>query len=276
MDHSAVDDAPTVINTPGWEAGAAAIRVMKLLRPMDVVKERWLFRRNEGSYGFVRRGRRNDGGYVMVDDGVRDGIAYSFGISDDVSWDIDMAALGFEIYQYDHTVSKPPAHDPRFHFFQHGIAHENSPDGVFLSIPEIMARAGHNERDDIVLKMDIEGAEWAVFSSLSRGILNRFSQIVVELHRLTQIGNAETAREVVGVLERLNRSHQCVHVHANNWGWIGLLGGVLLPDTLEVSYVRRAGHRFIPTDRVFPTKLDMPCNPGTPDYFLGALGRSFG
>lgn len=34
---------------------------------------------------FVRLGKHNDGGYIMVDNFTAGGVAYSFGISDDVS-----------------------------------------------------------------------------------------------------------------------------------------------------------------------------------------------
>ena len=40
----------------------------------------------------IRLGRANDGGYICVDEAiVRGGVAYSFGISDDVSWDLDVS-----------------------------------------------------------------------------------------------------------------------------------------------------------------------------------------
>jgi hypothetical protein len=49
------------------------------------------------------------------------------------------------------------------------------------------------------------------------------------------------------------------------------IGGLVLPQVLEVSYVRRADHtgRFVPRDEVFPTDLDRPNLPDMPDLFLG-------
>ena len=62
----------------------------------------------------VRIGRDYDGGYVMADPG-EDGIAYSFGIGNDVSWDSGMARRGYEIFMYDITIDSPPSTHFRFH-----------------------------------------------------------------------------------------------------------------------------------------------------------------
>lgn len=61
----------------------------------------------EGS-GFVRIGRKNDGGYVMFDDFESRKYAYSIGIADDVSWDRDIASRGLDVYMYDHTIQGLP------------------------------------------------------------------------------------------------------------------------------------------------------------------------
>lgn len=254
--------APHIVHAPDAQVGLRARTVLGLLRPMYVLDGR-----------LVRRGRPNDGGYVMLDDEGRDGIAYSLGISDDVSWDLEMAQLGCTIFQYDHTVPGPPVADPRFHFARTGIAAEASADGVFRTLDSLVEENGHAARDDMILKMDIKGHEWDVLAALAPGKRRLFSQILLEMHRFVRIDDEAHYEKVVAVLRALNEDHQCIHVHANNYGWIGMLGGVMMPDTLEVTFVRRAGHRFGPCFRSFPTDLDMPCNPDAADIFLGPLGQ---
>ena len=252
---------PTVVNLPDPELSRYAREILALLRPMEAVDRR-----------LVRKGRNFDGGYVMVDYMLDAAVVYSLGISDDVSWDLDMAALGCKVFQYDHTVSALPVQHPNFQFSQIGIAAQTSADGVFRSLEELVMRNGHNGLPDIILKMDIEGAEWNVLLGLPDAMLRQFSQIVLELHGFTAIDHAERRERILDGLRRLAMGHQAVHVHANNYGWIGLIGGVMLPDTLEVTYVRRRDHAFRECVRCFPTALDMPCNPIAADYFLGALG----
>lgn len=254
--------APYIMHLPDAKTGHRARTVLGLLRPMDVLCGR-----------LVRRGRDNDGGYIMLDRGDSDGIAYSLGISDDVSWDLDMALLGYTVFQYDHSIPGPPVANPKFRFARTGIAAEPSADGTFQTLDALIASNGHTARSDMILKMDIEGSEWHVLPALSAGRRRLFSQILLEMHGFVHLDDDAHYDKVVSALHTLNADHQCVHVHANNYGWIGMLGGVMLPDTLEVTYVRRSEYSFGPCFRSFPTDLDMPCDRTRADIFLGPLGQ---
>ena len=66
----------------------------------ELLRERLKIKKVIGK-NFVRFGKPNDGGYVMVDNFKTSGVAYSFGINNDVSWDSDMATRGYEIFMYD-------------------------------------------------------------------------------------------------------------------------------------------------------------------------------
>ena len=70
--------------------------LISLLMPMDVAG---------GSY--VRVGRPFDGGYVMLDNfsGNSKAAAYSFGISNDVSWDEAIAARAIDVFLFDQSLS---------------------------------------------------------------------------------------------------------------------------------------------------------------------------
>jgi hypothetical protein len=117
--------------------------------------------------------------------------------------------------------------------------------------------------------MDIEGAEWDVFSTIPDRTLSQFLQIVVELHGITNLDNSS---KIITVLDKLNKYHQVTHVHANNFGSLDLISGVTLPNVVEVTYLRKYDYEFMKTYKTFPTKLDMACKRDFPDYFLGPLG----
>ena len=70
----------------------------------------------------ARIGNAGDGGYIMLDDFNGIEAAYSLGINDDVSWDLNIARLGIDIFQYDHTIDKLPEENSRFHWFRTGIS----------------------------------------------------------------------------------------------------------------------------------------------------------
>jgi hypothetical protein len=251
---------PLLYGNTDAQMGERAKRIWSLLRPMDAVGKR-----------LIRKGRPHDGGYAMIDHGLQGAIAYSLGINDDVSWDLDMAAMGCQIYQYDHTIDRLPVDHPNFHWFKKGIAASPSADGMLDRLDDLIAHNGHAGRSDLILKMDIEGFEWEVFEAMAPQMLAQFSQITLEAHSLA-LADAPLHKKIVGALSKLYAVHQPVHVHANNHGYVGVIGGVMIPDTMEVTYVRRADHCFMPCARMFPSEIDMACRPDVPDFFLGALG----
>jgi hypothetical protein len=239
-----------------------ALKVYNALTPMDVVNGK-----------MIRKGGDRDGGYVMLDAFGNIRVAYSFGIGSDVSWDLDVAACDLQIYQYDYTIPVLPTSHPNFHFYQKGVAGAASADGRFSTLHGLLKENNHLGRHDLVLKMDVEGAEWDVLTALKAGELEHFSQIVIELHHLVNADIEGHPKRVIESLETINETHQVVHLHANNWACTGLIGGVFLPDSLEVTYVRRSDHQFEECNKSFPTDLDRPCSPNLPDIFLGKLGR---
>jgi hypothetical protein len=253
---------PEIVNIPNPQLQPYAKRILTLVRPRDVVGSR-----------LVRKGRDFDGGYVMLDHGLENVTAYSMGIGDDVSWDLDMAMLGCDVYQYDHTIDRFPLDHPRFPSFKVGICERPTDDPILRTIDELIEINGHQNQRDLIMKMDIEGAEWKVFEALSQGILAQFSQIVFEAHGLIHLDHTSHLRRFMMVLAKLNQTHQIIHVHANNWGRIAVVAGVFLPDGLELTYVRRVDHTFSECKKTFPTEIDMPNNHAAADYFLGALGQ---
>lgn len=221
----------------------------------------------DGGYHFVRVGRKNDGGYVMVDDFKNRKIAYSIGIADDVSWDRDMAKRGFEVYMYDHTIDGLPENNDKFHYFKTGLGSSaNLLDPSMKTLDRMLQDNGHENERGMVLKVDIEGAEYDVFSEIDESVLNRFSQIVIEFHGLVQ---SEHEQKIKGALEKLNQTHQLVHLHPNNYGSYMLSGHKVLPELIEATYLLKTEYKFEHKKMCFPTELDMINCIYLPDIILG-------
>jgi len=236
--------------------------IVALLTPMDP----------DGA-AFVRVGRDHDGGYVMVDRLQPDIVeaAYGFGIATDTSWDEAIAARGIDVYMFDHTIKVLPAGLPRCRAFATGITGRRKGPAL-RTLSELLAEHGHAASRRLIMKMDVEGSEWDVFDEAASEVLDQFSQIVVEYHDLTAaVYSAALLEKVRGVLTKLNRTHQSVHVHANGLRLPLWVGPLVLPDILEVTYVRRTDWegRLSPSRRLFPTDLDMPSDEGSPDIYLG-------
>ena len=216
----------------------------------------------------VRIGRKNDGGYVMADsfDGKR--VAYSFGIANDVSWDEDMASRGFDVYMYDHTIERLPKENKRFHFHKIGLGGKTDCENPSLkTLAQLIDENNHIGECHMILKIDIEGNEWAVLRDLEDETLRKFSQIVFEFHNLTSPKMEEIIREAVA---KLNRTHQLVHLHPNNYGGYLQLGGAVLPELVEATYLLREEYQFQNQAGGLPSPLDEPNCEYLPDIFLGA------
>ncbi len=235
------------------------LAVLRLLRPFGV----------EGGRK-VRVGRDNDGGYVMIDNFAGITAAYSLGINDDVSWDRQIADRGIDIFQYDHTIDALPEKNARFHWSKTGICGVGAETDLMKTLPSLMDSNHHKTEMNLILKMDIEGFEWPVFSTMPSQRLKQFRQIVCEFHGLQHVDVEPFYANMLSACERLAETHRVVHVHANNNTAYAIVGGVPIPACLEISFIRMDdGCRMIPSAETFPTDLDMPCFPGRVDYKLG-------
>ena len=74
----------------------------------------------------------------MLNDFHKGGIAYSFGISNDVSWDKAMADCGYDVFMYDHTISALPEENDRFHWEKIGVASDKTEDPQLKSLEELI------------------------------------------------------------------------------------------------------------------------------------------
>ena len=180
-----------------------------------------------------------------------------------------MAERGYNIYQYDHTIEKLPLSHPNFHYRRLGITGTSSTNNELSSLGHEITVNNHAESRDIVLKIDIEGHEWEVFNEISSDDLSRFTQILVECHGFDRVHKLFWYRKARQALGNLATTHQVVHVHGNNNSQMLVLGGIPIPKTLELTWLRRDICDFSPCTRTFPTALDQPNNPNYADHRLG-------
>lgn len=245
-----------VPNENSIAAGYQARSLLRMLRPHDI-----------DSAPLIRVGKNFDGGYVMADAIGKSSVAYSLGINDDVSWDFDVAQRDIDIFQYDHTIDQLPFEHDRFHWSKIGVSHVN--EEGFITLEEMLIRNGHEDKSDIILKCDIEGAEWSMLCLTPNKIIRKFNQIVMEIHDLWRLGEDVFTNTVRQALLNITSSHTPIHIHANNYSSFAIIGGIPVPATLEVTFLRKDMANFTPSKKTFPTELDQPCNPDAADLYLG-------
>lgn len=233
--------------------GTAAAR--ELMRRMWPVTTRHPLRRFGGD---------GDGAYILPDDLAGIEAVISPGVSTVARFEEDMAALGMECFLIDKSVEAPPADNPRFHFTPKflGLVDE----GAFVTLDSFV-EAHAPGASDLLLQMDIEGAEWAVLANVSERLLRRFRIMAIEFHELERLLYSDVHR---AVLDRLLHSHHVVHLHVNNEGDIKQRGDLGFPLYLEATFLRK--DRAEPTGFAtrFPHPLDIVNSPTKPRLDLPA------
>ena len=217
----------------------------------------------------VRLGRTFDGGYVMADDFTGATAAYSLGVSQDVSWDMDIASRGIDVFQYDPTIQRLPELHARFAWKSIGVGAHAITDGSVDTLAGIVRMNGHERDRDLLLNCDIEGHEWSVFAGMYVAVIAQFRQIVLEVHALQQLCQPEFAEVARRAICNLTAHHRVIHVHANNYGPWAVLGGIPVPTVLELTLLRSDRGVLEPSHERFPSELDMPNDPKTGDFPLG-------
>lgn len=236
--------------------------VLHILRPYDC------------GVAKTRIGGAHDGGYVMLPPETFTAshgaaAAYSFGVSEYSPWDWVMAEHGIPVYQYDGTISAPPDRHPNMFFHPYNIAAPSQEAADCKTVGQIMSDWGHTQHRNLILQIDIEGAEWQVFAEMTAEQMQCFSQIIVEWHGLSPA--LEGFEQRLAVLRKVAQTHTPIHVHLNNYGipYSAQHGLLCYGDAYEVSYVRNSDFHFTECTDSFPTALDAPCNPASPDIPVG-------
>jgi hypothetical protein len=225
-----------------------------------------MLRTSSASCPKVRLGALGDGGYVVNDDlSGLDGLV-SLGIGTDVSFDLALAEQGVPVFQYDPTVERPPVEHPRFVFRKLGWSRYDS-QGT-RSLDTILNENQLAQFSNLILKFDVEDAEWDALQSVSAATLSKFRIIVGEFHWLERVVHRTHFEIMWGTFAKLTADHVPTHLHANNFGGVVLVEGIVVPRLLEITLLRRDRAHFTAASHPIPTALDYRNIPETPELVL--------
>jgi hypothetical protein len=164
-----------------------------------------------------RFGERNDGGYLLCGNllgAVRSG--YSYGISGYDGWGCDISRrLSVTVHQYDcFNLTRPVCQggDTIFHGECVGAENGLQEGRPFATLATQIDRNGDG-RNRIVVKMDVEGAEWDSFNTAPDDVLQRIEQMAVEFHGFDQ-------PRFLAAVRRLKRFFHVAHFHWNNYSCV--------------------------------------------------------
>lgn len=225
----------------------SVFEALSLLTPYDIDKPK------------IRLGPAEDGGYVFADDVDPDQPILSYGIGKQYQFDRDMAERGHQVYMFDHTIQGIKRPHPNMHFFRQGVAGRTDAANDLYRLADHIAMTGITS-DRIILKMDVEGAEYEALGAVDDATFGRIDQIVMEVHDLKKLRRRERLEAFVTMMTRVNRHFTLFHVHANNYDGpeLHVLSGFPVCNLLELSFIRSSRVRRSPSTTLYPTPLDRP------------------
>jgi len=162
----------------------------------------------------ARYGGANDGGYLMCANLLSKAEAgYSYGINGEDAWGCAVSdQIGVPMHQYDcFNTTAPVCANGR------GVFHAEcvGPERATIEGRPFDTIVGHLERNGhigkrLVMKMDVEGAEWQSLLTTPEHVLEATDQLVVEFHEVETPAFLDT-------ITRLKQYFYVAHYHQNNF-----------------------------------------------------------
>ena len=192
----------------------------------------------------IRVGPDGDGGYLLPDDLKNIVACFSPGVANRKDFE-DQLALdhGIASHLCDRSSDLDRLRTPLVHglqtFEQLWLDANGAEESI--SLDDWVRRHRSDPREDLILQMDIEGAEYRNILHASDDTLKRFRIIVVEVHGLLRCKNSDVLTKILlPFFSRLGKHFTCVHAHANNVSASMHIFDldVTLPDLIELTFLR--------------------------------------
>ena len=220
-----------------------------------------------------RLGRNGDGGYVLPMDFLKDVEAVVvFGINDEDSFEKDLANYidpkKVPFFLCDPFVGYSSEGKNDFTFCSLGLGGETKEN--MITWPDFCRKFGLQGKK-VLLKVDIEGAEWESLAHLQASDFENVLCFIVEFHRMIHLQELPLQNKT---LDLLNSVFFLNHCHVNNNGLVFRHETIVYPDVLECTYVnkRLADTYQLTLNRrcqIYPSMLDQANIDVRPDVPIG-------
>jgi len=161
-----------------------------------------------------RFGSANDGGYLMCEDLIEPlDSGYSYGVGSNDDWGCDVSRrYHVPVYEYDcFNPARPICNGGTFVFHNECVGDQTGyRESRFFDTLENQIRKNGDTGRRLIVKMDIEGAEWNSFLGAPDELLASIPQIAMEMHGVDD-------PKIVEVLRKMKRNFYLVNLHFNNW-----------------------------------------------------------
>ncbi len=229
-----------------------------------------MIRSNQARTELIRVGSMGDGGYLVPNDLVGIKECFSPGVSVIAEFERDLVARGLRCYLADYSVDRSPFQHSMIDFEKKYLGIVNNEKYVRL---ESWVSTKRNFVDDLILQMDIEGAEYSVFLDTPDELLGQFRIIIVEFHNLNRLFEMFGFELINQTFTKLLKQFDIVHIHPNNCREPVEHFGFIVPPVMEFTFLRKDRTVSNRPASVSSNALDSPNVEGLPDFKLPKCWR---
>lgn len=203
----------------------------------------------------VRIGGVGDGGYLLPESVRTIEVVVSPGVGDSVKFELDMLnKFGSHSVLIDASVERDSEWPEEFFFLPKYLGARS--DKYFMNLEEVITHCQLSQKK-LLLQMDIEGFEYEVLMTTPSKTLRLFEVIVIELHDLNLWIRKEIfVRFIKPALENLLEGFVPIHFHPNNAGGFSNIYGLNVPNTVELTLVRKVNQKVLGEYSILPHPLD--------------------
>ena len=232
------------------------LRAIKLLVPTGCAKQ------------LIRVGGETDGAYLIPDDLKEIEGCFSPGTSQEIGFEKELEeSHNIKSFMCDASVDPESLDLTGSHFEPKWLGTFN--DKCTQSLEHWVRNSPHANANNLLLQMDIEGAEYSTILATPHSILKKFKIVIIEFHGLERLTNSRFLNQIfTPTMTKLLSYYDCVHAHANNCCGTINIADMDVPKVIELSFYRKDSNTGNKHTSI-PHPLDIVNNPGKPPLLLG-------
>jgi hypothetical protein len=213
----------------------------------------------------IRIGGDSDGGYLIPNDLKGVTKCFSPGVAHTSNFEKSLESYEIISFLADYSVDSPDNLSTSNFFLKKFVAPYNST--IHINFQDWISSNSKNT-EDLILQMDIEGNEYATILSCRTDILKRFRIMVIEFHSLDSIFDARVFPIIKDCFNLILNDFYVVHIHPNNTGRYRRFRDVVIPSTMEFTFIRKDRITDVTSTKNFPHDLDRSNDINKPDLKL--------
>ena len=239
-----------------------------LTRKQDVIDLLTRLRPQDNGHSLIRVGGPGDGGYLIPDDLLGITELFSPGSNKLSNFEKEVAER-WQIKSFIcDSIEEKPDDLSEFQDFTNAWVGPFTDGEKLISLAQWVEEKSKSN-GDLILQMDIEGAEFQTLMAPSTELMKRFRIIVVELHFLEALKNCWAFEQIYSpFFEKILAHFDVVHTHPNNCCGTWNFGEIEFPRLIELTLHRKDRSKYLIPKKSSRNELDQPCVPMNPDLSL--------